>query len=1066
MLYYFRMSSPSFVHLHTHSHYSLLSALPKIPELVKAAKENGMPALALTDSGNLYGAIEFYKSCQKHGIKPIIGVDFYVANATRHDKRAGVDNKRTRLVLLAKNNEGYKNLVRLVTASHLEGFYYKPRIDRELMARHAEGLIAILPQFSGEVAQALKSHDTDRAEESLVFFRSVYPDLYMEITHHPEMPEQIELKDTIVAFAHANRIPLVAAHDVYYMKPEDHRVREIVIAIQNGSPADRDGGWNESDENFSFISQETAADAFADVPDALANTLSIADMCEVELELGNWVFPHFPISADTTYDAELRRVAYDGIDARGMAHTPELEHRLEYELDVIKTKGYSPYFLVVSDLLTFAKKNGILTNTRGSAAGSLVAYLTFITGVDPLAYNLPFERFLNPKRPSPPDIDMDFADNRRDDVIAYARQKYGHDRVAQIGTFGTMLARGSVRDVARALGYPYGTGDHIAKLIPQGSQGFPMTIERALDEEPELKKLYDGSSEAREIIDTARKIEGNARHISVHAAGVVIAPTDMSDYTPVQMDPKGGKVITQYDMHAVEDAGLLKFDFLGITNLAMLEHSVRLVKQLRGIDINLDTLPLDDKKTYAMLWRGETLGLFQLGGGGMTRSLMDLKPTSIHDINAMVALYRPGPMAFIPEYIRRKRDPSLVTYLDPRMKPILERSYGIITYQDDVLMIAIELAGYDWTEADKFRKAIGKKIPEEMAKQKKRFFEGCIDGGMAPGTVETLWEQIETFAAYGFNKAHAASYGNLAYKTAYMKANYPAEYMTAVLSAESGDVARVAEVIGECKRMSIPVLPPSVNESFGDFTVVRKEGEGDNIRFGLYSVKNLGTDIADAIITERKTHGPFVSYGDFLERIDHKNLNKKSLEALAKSGALDALGNRSSILAGIDDALAYHKEHLTADKTQDSIFSLMGTSSSGFTLKPAETFSEHDMLSWEKELLGLYVSGHPLEKHRARFEARNMNIARMKEDARDTARTIIAGIIEDVRIVQTKKGDKMAFVKIADFYDTMEVVFFPKTYETYKNGVIVDACIVIQGKFSTRNGEVSIVADAMKLLDN
>ncbi|NTV22062.1 MAG: DNA polymerase III subunit alpha [Candidatus Yonathbacteria bacterium] len=1059
------MNSPRFVHLHTHSHYSLLSALPKIPELVKAAKEDGMSALALTDSGNLYGAIDFYKACQKNGVKPIIGVDFYVATATRHDKRAGIDNKRTRLVLLAKDNEGYKNLVRLVTASHLEGFYYKPRIDRELIAKHAEGLVAILPQFSGEIAQALKSHDSDRAEESLAFFRSVYPDLYIEITHHPEIPEQMELRNTLVAFAQEKHIPLVAAQDVYYMRPEDHRIREIVIAIQNGSPVDKDSSWNESDENFSFISQETAVQAFADVPEALENTIRISEMCNIELELGNWVFPDFPIPDNTTYDAELRRVAHEGIEARGLTHTPELEHRLEYELDVIKTKGYSPYFLVVSDLLTFAKEHGILTNTRGSAAGSLVAYLTFITSVDPLAYNLPFERFLNPKRPSPPDIDMDFADNRRDDVIAYAREKYGQDRVAQIGTFGTMLARGSVRDVARALGYPYGIGDQIAKLIPQGSQGFPMTIERALEEEADLKKLYEQSSEAKEIIDTARKIEGNARHISVHAAGVVIAPTDMSDYTPVQMDPKGGKIITQYDMHAVEDAGLLKFDFLGITNLAMLEHSVRLVKQLRDIDVNLDTLPLDDKKTYAMLWRGETLGLFQLGGGGMTRSLMDLKPTSIHDINAMVALYRPGPMAFIPEYIRRKRDPSLVSYLDPRMKPILERSYGIITYQDDVLMIAIDLAGYDWTEADKFRKAIGKKIPEEMAKQKKRFFEGCIDGGMAPGTVETLWEQIETFAAYGFNKAHAASYGNLAYKTAYMKANFPAEYMTAVLSAESGDVARVAEVIGECKRMGIPVLPPSVNESFGDFTVVRRDGDADNIRFGLYSVKNLGTDIADAIIAERKKNDTFTKYGNFLERIEHKNLNKKSLEALAKSGALDDLGDRSAIVSGLDDALTYHKEHLSADKTQDSIFSLIETATSGFTLKPAALLPEHDLLAWEKELLGLYVSGHPLEKHRTRFEKNGMHIPRMKEDARDEMRTVIAGIIEDIRIVRTKKGDTMAFVKLADFYDSMEIVFFPKTYESYKHLLNPDACIVVQGKFSTRNNEVSVIADSARFLE-
>jgi DNA polymerase-3 subunit alpha len=1059
------MSTPSFIHLHTHSHYSLLSALPKIPELVQAAKDTGMPALALTDAGNLYGAIEFYKRCEKEDIKPIIGVDFYVALESRHDKRSGIDNRWHRMVLLAKNTQGYYNLMRLVSKSHLEGFYYKPRIDMELMGEHAEGLVCISPQFSGEIADLIAGGDVERAQARVAELRAIYSDFYLEITHHPEMEGQMERRKKIVEFARAENIPLVAAHDVYYLKPEDHRIREIMIAIGSGNTVAEDVGFMEGTPDFSFISQEQAQKYFADTPDALENTLAIAEKCTLSLELGNWVFPDFVIPEHTNYDDELRRVTYEGIEKRGLEKTQELIDRIEYELDIIKTKGYSPYFMVVSDLLTFAKENGILTNTRGSAAGSLVAYLTFITSINPLDYRLPFERFLNPERPSAPDVDMDFADNRRDEAISYARRKYGEDRVAQIGTFGTMLARGSVRDVARALGHSYNTGDMIAKLIPQGSQGFPMTIERALEEEPELKALYDDSAEAQEIIDTARKIEGCARHISIHAAGVVIAPTEMTTFTPVQYDPKGGKIITQYDMHAVEDAGLLKFDFLGITNLAMLEHAVRLVRQLHDVEVNLDTIPLDDKKTYRILWSGQTMGVFQMASTGMTRWLMELKPTNIDDINAMVALYRPGPMAFIPDYIERKADPSKVTYLDPRLKQFLEPTYGILIYQDDILLIAVNLAGYSWGEADKFRKAVGKKIPEEMAKQKKRFIEGCVEHDMTPSAAQELWNQIETFAAYGFNKAHAASYGNLAYKTAYMKANYPVEYMTAVLSAEAGDTEKIAEVIAECKRMDIPVLPPDVNESFGDFTVVRKEGEKDSIRFGFYTVKNLGTDISDAIIAERKKGGPFQSFGEFLERIDHKNLNRKSLEALIKSGAMDSFGERGTLIGNIEEAANYHHEHHGACKEQHSIFGLMDDASApSFHLKEKEQISQEQILMWEKELLGLYISGHPLDAFRARFEERGMNLKEIKEKARDGQRAVIAGIIEDVRPLLTKKGDRMAFIRIADFHDTIEMVVFPKVFVQFKDILEVDTCIACQGKFSERNGEISVIADAVKEL--
>jgi DNA polymerase-3 subunit alpha len=696
------------------------------------------------------------------------------------------------------------------------------------------------------------------------------------------------------------------------------------MSVQTNSDFSERGGLDESEEDFSFISQEQAQKYFKDTPEALENTAKVAEMCNVELILGKWKFPHYILDNGLSYDEELKRLAYEGIEKRGLQRTDELINRLEYELKVIKDKGYPQYFLTVSDLLRFSAENNIYTNIRGSVAGSLVTYLTGITKVNPLEYKLPFERFLNPERPSAPDIDMDYADNRRDDVIAYTRKKYGEANVAQIGTFGTMMARGSVRDVARALGYPYATGDRIAKLIPMGSQGFPMTIDKALEEVAELKKAYKEEKETKDIIDMAKKIEGCARHISVHAAGVVIAPTPLTDYVPLQYDPKGeGKIITQYDMHGVgeDGVGLLKFDFLGIRNLSILADAVHRVKKIKGLDIDIEKIPLDDKKTFAMLTKGETIGLFQLNGTGMTRFLKELKPSTIHDINAMVALYRPGPMECIPQYIERKHNPHLVRYLDPRMKDILDQSFGVITYQDDVMLIAIKLAGYSWLEADKLRKAMGKKIPAEMEAQKEKLLKGFVAHGLSAKKADELWKLIEPFAAYGFNKAHAASYGRVAYQTSYMKANFPAIYMSAVLTAESGDVEKINEIISECKRMNIPVLPPDINESFGGFTVVTDEKTGEEkIRFGLYTIKNFGEGIGGVIINERKQNGKFKSLADFLDRIKDKNLNKKSLEALIKSGAMDALGERGSMLGNLESILAYNKEKNKAPENQDSLW--------------------------------------------------------------------------------------------------------------------------------------------------
>ncbi len=1078
--------SGKFVHLHTHSHYSLLNALPKIKDLVKTAKADGQTALALTDAGAMYGAIEFYKECVKQEIKPILGVDFYLAARSRTDKQGGIDNRRTRLVLLAKNEAGYKNLIKLVTYSYLEGFYYKPRIDRELLQKYSDGLICIMPHFSGEASIAVKNGDDAKARDIIAWYKKVFStgNFFWEITHHPEMDGQIELKERIKMAAKENGVPLVAAHDVYYLKPEDKAARDTLVAVN--SHADFGDRNNDGDtDDFSFITSTQAAEYFKNEPEAITNTQKIADMCNLEIVLGKdaWKFPVFVVESGLSQDDELKRLAYEGIEKRGLTKTKEIVDRIEYELKIIRDKKYPQYFLVVADLLRYAAEHDIYFNIRGSVAGSLVTYLTGITKVNPLEYKLPFERFLNPERPSAPDIDMDFADNRRDEVIDYVRGKYGKENVAQIGTFGTMMARGSVRDVTRALRFPIATGDRIAKLIPFGMQGFPMTIDRALDEVPELADIYEKEKDVKTIIDMARKIEGCARHIGVHAAGVVIAPEPLINFVPLQYDQKGEeKIITQYDMNDVgeDGVGLLKFDFLGIRNLSILADAVNRVHKIEGGDLDIEKIPLDDVRTFEMLARGDTAAVFQLNGDGMTKALKELKPTNIHDINIMVALYRPGPMDNIYEYIARKHGEKAASYPHPKMKDFLDTTYGVLVYQDDLLMTAIEVAGYSWGEVDKFRKAVGKKIPEEMAKQHIKFVEGCVKhSGMTEAKAEKLWELFEPFQGYGFNKAHAASYGLVSYQTAYMKANFPAIYMAAVLTAESGDVEKVGELVADCKKMGIPVLPPSVNESFSDFTVVKTPGasplstgpDRDKIRFGLMTIKNFGSDISDAIIRNRKEHGKFKSLSDFLERIVDKNMNKRSLESLVKAGALDEFADRGILLANLETMLEYNKEATKKNQNQDSLFGLFDDGAQeGLRLADAEKASMKDKLAWEKELLGLYISGHPLEKYRALLEKQPFNIKKIKEETASIRGQIdggkpVGGIIENVRVIATKNNEPMAFLRIADFSGSIEAVVFPKTYAQFKSSIVADACIAAICKVSERNEEISLVIERLKVLE-
>ncbi len=1066
-----------FTHLHTHSHYSLLDGMSKVDDMVKLAKEHGMTAIGLTDHGVMYGAIDFYTACVKKGIKPIIGVEAYVANRTRFQKEPNIDNKRYHLTLLAKDNVGYHNLIKLTTAAHLEGYYYKPRVDKDLLRAHAEGLIALSGCPGSELGRAIQSGNKAKAEAVIREYQSIFgpENYYLEIMHHPDVEFFQEWKSALVEFSRKLNIPLVATQDSHYLHPDDALAHKTLVAISTNTDIG-DTAIFSGKGHYHFISTEEAIELFKDIPEAVENTEKIAERCNVNLTLGKFIFPDFVLEPGKTADQMLDELTWLGTREHGLFTDPEVEKRRRYELDVIKNKNYAPYFLVVADLIRFARESKIYTAVRGSVAGSLVAFLSGITNVNPIDFQLPFERFLNPFRPSAPDIDMDFADNRRQEVIEYAKKKYGADKVAQIGTFGTMLARGAVRDVARATGKSYEVGDRIAKLIPMGSQGFPMTIKRAMEIEPGLKNLYDQDLEARQILDIAEKLEGTVRHVSVHAAGVVIAPKPLIEYVPLQFDPKGeDNLITQYDMYTVgeDGVGLTKLDFLGIRNLAILENAVRLVQKHRDVNIDIEKIPFDDKKTFAMLAKGETEGLFQLNGSGMTKYLMDLKPTTIHDINAMVALYRPGPINNIPEYIARKQGRSQIKYFHPKAEKFLAKSYGILVYQDDLLFTAMELAGYNWESVDKFRKAVGKKIPVEMAKQHEIFVQGCqTHSGMAKGQAEQIWDLFEPFQGYGFNKAHAACYGRVAYQTAYMKANFPAEYMCAVLTAEAGDTEKISEVIAECQRMSIPVLPPNINSSFKDFTVIKDQQltthdqlPKDQIRFGLLTIKNLGEGVADAIIAEREANGPYKDIEDFVTRIHNKDLNKKSVESLIRCGAVDEFGDRNVLLVNMENLLSYAREK----QKQSSMgqVSLFGNTDKAdlppLRLSPAEPAKSWEKLIWEKELLGLFVSDHPLSSYQTQLKLEN--VVPIKSITVNTSGSVkIGGMITRTQKIVTKTGRPMIFSWLEDLTSKIEVIVFPNVLEKNPEAWKENTVVVARGKINDRDGSLKFLCDEVKPL--
>ena len=1060
-----------FVHLHVHSHYSLLDGLSKIKDLVKTAKTCGFSAIALTDHGNMYGAIEFYQACLKEEIKPIIGCEIYVAPKTRFDK--DTNHRYHHLLLLAKDYTGYRNLMKLSSLGFMEGFYYKPRVDKDLLKQYHEGIIASSACFAGEIPYYIRAGNIEKAKAVALEYQEIFgkDNFYLELMDLPDLQGQMEVNDNLIKISKETGIPLIVTCDSHYLNSKDAEAQDILTCIRDGRTLDEPNRPSMQGTDLSLKSAKDIEARFKHIQEAIENTGKIADRVNIEIELNKWHFPNLDIPAGHNADTYLRELVYEKLP-KLTEITPAVRERVDYELDIISTKGYSPYFLTVADYVDYARTHGIMETTRGSGAGSIVSYAMGITTVNPLHFKLPFERFLNPYRPSPPDIDADFADDRRDDMIAYVTQKYGADKVAQIITFGTMAARGAIRDVGRALGYSYTFCDSVSKMIPMGAQGFQMTIAKALELEPELKKMYNENSEVKRLIDLAQKIEGCARHTSIHAAGVVISPTPLTDFTPIQHESDGDRTITQYEFHAVETAGILKMDFLGIRNLSILGHAIEIVEKTTGQKIDIYNLSWDDKKTYEMLARGETMAVFQLSSSGMTRYLKELKPSSIFDIMAMVALFRPGPMESIPEYIKRKNNPAAIEYLDPRMKDYLDQSLGLIVYQDDVLLSAINLAGYNWEEADKFRKAMGKKIPEEMAKQKEKFFKGCREiGKISQDKIDRLWEFIEPFAAYGFNKAHAASYAVVAYQTAYLKANFPIQYMTAVLIAESGDMDKVPPIIHECGKMGIRVLPPSINESFKNFAMTPspeskvealsdidvKDINSKNvvIRFGLNGIKNVGGHIADVLYRERKENGRYKNLEDLLTRVRDRDLNKKSLEALIKCGAMDCFGiDRGMLLSNIENLLSFSKQiGEQQNSTQNSLFA--GTAidmTQKVKLNEATFASETEKMFWEKELLGLYVTAHPFAIYQKKLE----NILTPLNELQSQDRkqwVVVGGMIDKAKKKITRGGKTMMFITLADLTDNMEMLVFPKTFEQTKDVWVEGKPVVVIGRTSEEEGD-------------
>lgn len=1033
-----------------------------------------MSALALTDHGVMYGTVPFYTECKKQGIKPIIGCEIYMAHRSRFDKQPKIDADQYHLVLLAKNQKGYKNLMRLVTKAHLEGFYYKPRADFELLEKYHQGLIALTACIEGEVPSLLIQDKDEQAEKVARKLLEIFEeDFYLEIQSHKGIEGQNKANKKLIALSRKLGIPLVATNDVHYVEQDDAEAQDALLAIQTKKTIeDKDRLTMINSPNFYFRSPDEMASLFSEQPDALKNTLEIAKKCDLKISIGTWILPDYPLPSGQTAERHLKKLVEERFSLRFPRPNKEIKERVDYELDVICKKGFATYFLIVQDFVNWAKIQGIRVGPgRGSAAGSLVSYILRVTSINPLKHKIAFERFLNPDRPSPPDIDLDFAEDRRDEVIEYVTQKYGKEKVAQIITFGTMEARGSIRDIGRVLGMPYSEPDKIAKLIPFGS-----SIDQALSSVYELEQFY-AQAKYKKLIDLAKKVEGCARHASTHAAGVVISDKNLTEYTPLQRESRGERIITQYDMYSLDlnvsdDAiGLLKMDFLGLRNLTTLQKAIEFVKKQSGKKVDISDIPLNDKKAYQVVSRGETAGVFQLESAGMRRLAKDLKPSKFSDLIAMVALYRPGPMELIPEFVNRKQNPKAIAYPHKDLKPVLSETYGIAVYQEQCLQIANVMAGYSMTEADVLRRAIGKKKRKVMAKEKKKFINGAQKKGYKKKTAEKVWHYIERFAGYGFNKAHSTSYAMIAYQTAYMKANFPVEFMAALLTAEAHNKDKIALEVEECRRMGIAVNPPDINRSKVGFVIEPNSQslESKAIRFGLSAIKNVGQAAIGEILKARKK-GKFSSLTDFCQKVDPQKVNKKVLESLIQVGAMDAFGKRAAMLTGLGKIRARIEiENKRKASGQVSLFE---------NLNPTETKDNHkdnlpeieelpseDLLSLEKSLLGFYLSDHPFSSAFKQIsQVVTCKIYEIDKSQQDQAVTI-GGIVNSVRRVFTKKGNnEMAFVTLADETEKIDLVVFPRIFEESKNLLIKDQVLLVSGVVDYREEKLSILVQKIETI--
>lgn len=1052
-----------FVHLHTHSHYSLLDGLPNIDQLVGRAKALGQPALALTDHGSLAGAVEFFQRAKASGLKPIIGVETYVAPGSRFDRRPKIDERPYHLTLLARTTEGYHHLIKLVTLSHLEGFYYRPRMDEEILSRYGRGLTALSGCLNGQVARRILSGELEAAAAVIRRYQKLFDGhFYLELQPR-QLPEQQTVNAALRELAERTGAPLVVTNDSHYVLPEDAEAQDVLLCIQTKRVVSDQNRLSMLGEDFSLLTGDQLAKRLPNDTGAIARTVEVAASCTAEIELGRIRLPHFPVPKDQSPEAYLRQLCEAGIPRRyGRRPRAEVRKRFAYELAVIAKTGFASFFLLVQDFVNWAKEQGIVVGPgRGSSAGSIVAYLTRITNVDPLKYGLFFERFLNPDRVTLPDFDIDFADTRRDEVIRYVEGKYGKDHVAQIITFGTLAARAAVRDVGRALGFPYSYCDRVAKLVPFGA-----TLAQSLATVPELKEISEADPDGRRLLDTARKLEGVARHASVHACGVVITKEPLTETVPLQRaNQDEATIVTQYSLHPIEDLGLTKVDLLGLANLTILENAIQLVRERHGVTIDLDRLPLDDRQTFELLQAGHTTGLFQLESAGMKRYLKELKPTQLEDIIAMVSLYRPGPMELIPDFIAGKHGRKAPSYLDRRLKPILEKTYGVAVYQEQLMQIARDLAGFTLAEADVLRKAVGKKIKKLLNQQREKFVQGCVKNGVAKGTAEKIFAFIEPFARYGFNRSHAACYALIAYQTAYFKTHYPAEFMAALLTADHGVSDRVAIEIDECRALGIPVWPPDVNQSTASFTVVAAD-DRQGLRFGLAAIKNLGQGLAQALIDERAHGGPFENLEDFLRRLSSQHLNRKSLESLVKSGALNQFGERKQLFENLEELLVYVRSvEREAKNGQTNLFGMLPVQHlPRLKLRPVEPASRAERLAWEKELLGLYLSEHPLDDVKDQLAAVAVPCRDLGVTARNGPVTV-GGLVTQIKRILTKTNEPMLFVRLEDTTGNVEVVVFPSVLKETAGVWQEDRIVLVAGRLSDKEGVPKVLCSNARIFE-